>query len=542
MCQILTSITILLHLIQVTKVTSVFSCGAQYLTGYNKRIHVVGETDKEIHCKWTISPPENFITVIHILEGQVDNCNYDHACCLKVANFEPICNQELEKPRMFSLRIYPVDIRLDAMFPLQLRFEYETRSALECTYSEFQCLDKSNCFDSIDMCKKELICNDFSDKRGCGNCNYNATWCGTNTHQCFEMSQRCDGILDCPKGEDELNCTKTCPYIKCPLEDTCVLQTQICDDIVDCQNGFDEVNCMKNKVYQPFNMAITFLICCICSLLFVFLVYRWMTTRRDLIRVMQNLPEFPLAPFQGPGEQDDDTINSSEITDMDIRPGGEIYETYLAAIKKRSVSTKSAQTVDAKYSFLELDGDNELVALASLGIPTHLCVALSVSESSILSLNNLQNIQDRNLLNNRKSWPKIVYREDLEIISEKFRSKHPKSAPHSFQYKNYTDLKKINASLVLTNSTIITADKAIIESGTSISSSSGLSQKSINSLEKSNVHTRDNSSTQWTDIEETLERNETFITKNDRKRSERKRKNVKGEWVFRAKRRGQFKN
>lgn len=54
-------------------------------------------------------------------------------------------------------------------------------------------------------------------------------------------------------------------------------------------------------------------------------------------------------------------------------------------IKKRTAS-KSIQVGMAKYSHLDLDGDNEIVVLASLNIPHEKCLGLNLSEESILSL------------------------------------------------------------------------------------------------------------------------------------------------------------
>ncbi|XP_031752206.1 transmembrane protease serine 2 [Xenopus tropicalis] len=73
--------------------------------------------------------------------------------------------------------------------------------------------------------------------------------CGTNG-TCVLSAQWCDGVSDCPNGEDETSCvqTRACQML-CGSSGVCVLYSQWCDGIPQCPNGTDEQTCVR--LYGP---------------------------------------------------------------------------------------------------------------------------------------------------------------------------------------------------------------------------------------------------------------------------------------------------
>ena len=62
---------------------------------------------------------------------------------------------------------------------------------------------------------------------------------------CLPLRKVCDGIPDCPAGEDEINCeNNVCPsYLKCTTVEFCLHPSEVCDGFPQCPNGDDEMMC-----------------------------------------------------------------------------------------------------------------------------------------------------------------------------------------------------------------------------------------------------------------------------------------------------------
>ncbi|KAM9456166.1 transmembrane protease serine 2 isoform 1-T1 [Clarias gariepinus] len=70
--------------------------------------------------------------------------------------------------------------------------------------------------------------------------------CG-QSNTCVRSSQWCDGVTDCPKGEDEAQCLYGVCTLgrKCGQNNKCVLSSQWCDGVTDCPEGEDEAQCFR---------------------------------------------------------------------------------------------------------------------------------------------------------------------------------------------------------------------------------------------------------------------------------------------------------
>ncbi|XP_055304750.1 putative vitellogenin receptor [Sitodiplosis mosellana] len=124
----------------------------------------------------------------------------------------------------------------------------------KCTDDMMQC-EHGTCISKSLWCNGANDCGDFSDETGCeawnkdqveivcGDGETKMFQCRNNKTICLDMSKRCNGYADCPKGEDELDCDQCTEHeFKCgPSE--CIPMKWRCDNHKDCKDGSDELKC-----------------------------------------------------------------------------------------------------------------------------------------------------------------------------------------------------------------------------------------------------------------------------------------------------------
>lgn len=146
-------------------------------------------------------------------------------------------------------------------------FRSEGRSCKsECKRNDFICTKTYKCIAPWWRCDGQDDCGDGEDegyfvKGVCPPfpCDAGQFVCSRSspntTAQCLYASRLCDGIKDCPRGDDEepkfcesFECTEA--QFKCGDKKKCIPMTSVCDKKNDCEDGSDEKEC-DIKQCQP---------------------------------------------------------------------------------------------------------------------------------------------------------------------------------------------------------------------------------------------------------------------------------------------------
>ncbi|KAL3269845.1 hypothetical protein HHI36_008903, partial [Cryptolaemus montrouzieri] len=384
---------------------------------------------KPFRVSYLIQQIHPTITTIRIVKLRFENCIDGNKCCNKyfllvgsLTNYSKFCNNSISNRMSTNATDIEVQLQVESG-TVELWLEYKARNATECPNHEFQCIDRVDCFNSSQICDGKFACKDHSDEVGCPYCAPHLAPCDNWSSICFNpVSQRCNRELDCPKGEDEIGCSKRCnsTSIDCLLNGICINTTQLCDRNEDCRNGYDEKNCMKqfcespmyflcnngiciqgilkgngiddcgdlsdeNDLFQLFKTCMMAFVILLLTILFTGLVMRWCNTRRDIHRLLQNLPEFPLPPFQGPGDEEHQEYCQLGYSDSDFRVGGDIYDAFVRSRRRIDAENNKNGGGDARSStcseisnFNRIeDGEIEIIkAIVSLSLPHKMCIGL----------------------------------------------------------------------------------------------------------------------------------------------------------------------
>lgn len=120
------------------------------------------------------------------------------------------------------------------------------------------------CISKSLWCDGNNDCGDFSDEESCESAAESEFVCGRDDEDgasyfqceseksiCLDVSARCNGTIECPKAEDEVDC-EGCPpgEFRCANK-RCIDYAGLCDGKDDCGDRSDEANC-RNKTRSHF--------------------------------------------------------------------------------------------------------------------------------------------------------------------------------------------------------------------------------------------------------------------------------------------------
>ncbi|KAL8562025.1 hypothetical protein ACOMHN_031796 [Nucella lapillus] len=173
----------------------------------------------------------------------------------------------------------PYSLLCDHYFDCEDRSDEDFCAFPHCPAGHFSCAGTQQCFPLILRCDGILHCSDDSDEAMCMNSQDNVnsivlppavirfmetdtiTFTAVNaslvpdicpeTHfqcpegYCLPVYVRCNGVLDCPDGEDEAGCDSyICPgFYRCREASICVHASHLCDGRFQCPRHDDELMC-----------------------------------------------------------------------------------------------------------------------------------------------------------------------------------------------------------------------------------------------------------------------------------------------------------
>lgn len=128
----------------------------------------------------------------------------------------------------------------------------------QCPEHMHRCL-LGQCLDERLVCDGHNDCGDMSDELNCdqqggvsaaanitcGTIGTPMYQCTSNLQLCLDLSVRCNGTAECPRGEDEADCGEICSIyeFQCRESKECIRQEFRCDKERDCSDGSDEEHC-----------------------------------------------------------------------------------------------------------------------------------------------------------------------------------------------------------------------------------------------------------------------------------------------------------
>lgn len=122
--------------------------------------------------------------------------------------------------------------------------EHSNCSNAVCPVDYFSC-GPGECVHQKLVCDQHVDCSSMLDEADCAvkeslNCAEDEFQCNSSL-SCIDLSNVCDGEPNCPRGEDERNCSVCLPNEYECNDKRCIIQEFRCDQQKDCEQGIHSI-------------------------------------------------------------------------------------------------------------------------------------------------------------------------------------------------------------------------------------------------------------------------------------------------------------
>lgn len=217
-------------------------------------------------CTWIINAPPKSLIKISIIDFDIEEdakCNYP-PCCTHTwlslpqdgGGTKQFCGKN-RPPPLVAVSKTKTNIKFHTSKVVKggrgFQLNYTIILALPCSGpDEIPCMDQERrCFNNMTQrCNGEMDCMSGLDEMDCGRCGPGEYACRSGTG-CYNIHQLCDKKADCSDYSDEMICDKHCDgKMLCANGDGCYAPAEHCNSVQNCNDNSDEADCSMCIIMQ----------------------------------------------------------------------------------------------------------------------------------------------------------------------------------------------------------------------------------------------------------------------------------------------------